>query len=173
MPCEEAECPPHAGLDDVPQKSRGPEAATERRKQLLACKMGRLVDRRVFGIPGLGGHAGACDQFCNFAVRYTLGAVENSHPSIDHVERKMFGPADLRADHLVQDCYLLGAIEAGHLKTAPARWRGGRRNGVAARSGAPAAAAAACLGIFGVIVVVTMGVGRHEWTSGFGCFTMT
>ncbi|WP_238538228.1 hypothetical protein [Oceaniovalibus guishaninsula] len=85
----------------------------------------------------------------------------------------MLGPADLRANHLVQDRDLLGAIEAGHLKTAPARRRGRRRLDVAARSRAPATVAAVCLVVFGMIVIVVMGVGRHEWTSGFGCITMT
>jgi len=172
VPREEAERPAHTGLDDVPEKTRRPEAAAECRKQPLSCKMGRLVDRRVLGIPRLRGHAGARDQFRNFVVRYILCAVENGHPPVDHVEREMLGPADLRADYLIQDRDLLGAIEAGHLKTAPAGWGGRRRCDVAARCGATAATAAACLGVFGVIVIVGVGVGRHERTSGFGCFVM-
>ena len=37
----------------------------------------------------------------------------------------------------------------------------------------PRAVAGTILGLVGVIVIVAVGVGRHERTSGFGCFVMT
>ena len=173
MARKEPERAAHAGLDNVKKESRRPEAAAQRGKALLTCQMRRLVLCCVVGIPWLGAHAGRCDQLRDFVVWYPLGAIEDGHSPVDHVECQVFGSAHFRPDNPVQDRHLFGAIEPGDLKAPSARRRWRRGRDVLAGVATGVASWVRMLLITRMAVIVAVAVGRHGLTSGFIDSTLT
>ena len=105
----------------------------------------------AFSFPQTAAHTGGADQLDDPVVGHLLGAVENGHPAVHHIKGQMFGAANRRAEHLVQDRHLFGTIQPVDAKTAAIRVYIAYRPDIAAHC--VAAGPAACTTL---TVIVTM-----------------
>jgi hypothetical protein len=125
-----------ASEPDVQDDARQHRKAAQRRQAELQPPV-TLVDAILTlpRLPAAGRHAGALDGGSDVAIGHALRVVRDRHPAIQDVEGHAVFAADERPDLALEDCHLLGAVEARDLERPPLHarlWRHLRRIVVAA-----------------------------------------
>ncbi|CUJ43723.1 hypothetical protein TA5113_03340 [Cognatishimia activa] len=121
MAREQSDGAAEPSLNDVVDEPCRPESATKQREQFLFFQMCGLIRAGIFGIPGFGRHPGGRNQLKDLVRRRVRPAIQNRHPRIDDVKRKILRATNFRSDDPVQDRDLFGAIQAADMETAAVR----------------------------------------------------